>query len=135
MDVQSALFHEDFTDALQHQVKALGGVEAVGVEIWRDKSRKAAGAWLSDCLNPKRSAKLSLTELVLLLRMGRDAGIMCAFEQLAIETDTEIKAASPTSQRSRLLEQQMQLMRQMQNIQKDIDRMDAEGEMAKRSNR
>lgn len=132
MATQPALFHEDFNDALQHMVKALGGVEAVGVEIWRDKTRKAAGNWLSDCLNPKRSAKLSLTELVLLLRMGRDAGIMCAFDQLAIETDTEIKAASPKSQRSRLLDQQMQLLRQQQNIQKELDRIDAEHEFSKR---
>lgn len=80
------LFHDDFRDALRHAVKALGGVEAVGHDLWPAKSRKAAGSWLSDCLNPERPAKLELEEIVQILRMARDKGIHCGMYQLCDET-------------------------------------------------
>lgn len=69
------LFHEDWRDALRHLVKALGGFEAVGADMWPTKTRKAAGNWLSDCLNPERAAKLDIEEIEALLRLGREAGM------------------------------------------------------------
>lgn len=72
---QSELFHEDWRDALRHVVKALGGYEAVGIELWPTKTRKAAGNWLSDCLNTERPAKLDLEDIEGLLRLGRKEGI------------------------------------------------------------
>ena len=72
---QQDLIHEDWRDALRHAVKALGGMDTVGIEIWPGKTRKAAGAWLSDCLNPERAAKLDLEEIQQLLRMARDRGV------------------------------------------------------------
>ena len=83
---QDRLFHEDFRDSLRHVVKAMGGYEAVGVELWPSKTRKAAGSWLSDCLNPDRPAKLDLEELSHLLRMARDSGHHGAQHQLSEET-------------------------------------------------
>lgn len=80
------LFHDDFRDALRHAIKALGGFEAVGAELWPSKLRKQAGAWLSDCLNPERAAKLDLEEIAEIMRMARAAGVHCAMHQLADET-------------------------------------------------
>jgi transposase len=79
---QEKLFHEDWRDALKHLVKALGGFDAVGIEIWPAKTRKAAGAWLSDCLNPERPAKLDLEEIQKLLQMGRDRDLHVGLYQL-----------------------------------------------------
>lgn len=72
---QQDLIHEDWRDALRHTVKALGGFETVGEQLWPGKLRKAAGAWLSDCLNPERPAKLDLEELQHLMRLARDRGV------------------------------------------------------------
>jgi len=83
------LFHDDFRDALRHAVKALGGLDTVGADLWPAKSRKAAGAWLSDCLNPERPAKLDLEEVVQILRMARDKGVSCAIYQLCDELGYE----------------------------------------------
>lgn len=80
------LFHDDFRDALRHAVKALGGYDAVGIDLWPSKTRKAAGAWLSDCLNPERPAKLDLEEITQILRMAREKHIHCAMYQLCDET-------------------------------------------------
>lgn len=76
------LFHDDFRDALRHAVKALGGVEVVGHDLWPSKSYKAAGSWLSDCLNPERPAKLDLEEVVQILRMARAKQVHCALYEL-----------------------------------------------------
>lgn len=74
MNTQNELFHEDWRDALRHLVKALGGFETAGADLFPHKSRKAAGNWLSDCLNVERPAKLDLEEIEALLRLGRAAG-------------------------------------------------------------
>lgn len=84
MQIQE-LFHDDFRDALRHAIKALGGYEVVGLDLWPSKSRKAAGSWLNDCLNPERPAKLDLEEVVQILRMARDKAVHCAFYQLCDE--------------------------------------------------
>ena len=80
------LFHDDFRDALRHAIKALGGFEAVGADLWPSKLRKQAGAWLSDCLNPERPAKLDLEEVAEILRMSRAAGVHCAMSKLCEDT-------------------------------------------------
>lgn len=106
MGMQEQLFHEDFRDALKHLVKALGGVEAVGVELWPSKTRKAAGNWLSDCLNPERPAKLDIEEIVQLLAMGRDRGIHCAVWQLADEIGYTRPEIAPAKSQYEVLAEQ-----------------------------
>lgn len=128
MQTQGRLFFESFQEAMRHQVTELGGFEAVGVEIFPAKSRKAAGNWLSDCLNDERPAKLSLDEVVQLLRIGRNNGSMVAFDQLGRETNTEIKPATPRSERAELLDKQARLIEMQRQVQSDIDRLD-EGEI------
>lgn len=53
----------------------MGGFEAVGSEIWPAKTRKAAGALLSDVLNLDRNNKFSLEEHAMFLRIARDRGV------------------------------------------------------------
>lgn len=102
---EQPLFHEDFRDALRHLVKALGGYEVVGADLWPSKLRKQAGNWLSDCLNPERPAKLDLEEVSALLRLGREAGIHCAIYQLCDELSYERPSiTAPKTQRQVLAE-------------------------------
>lgn len=108
MSSQAPLFHEDFRDALRHAVKAMGGVEAVGVDLWPGKSRRAAGAWLSDCLNPERAAKLDVEDLILLLRLCRGRGIHCAMHQLADDAGYVRPDIAPQRTREQDLADQMQ---------------------------
>lgn len=89
MSSQDPLFHEDWRDALRHAVKAMGGFEAVGFELWPSKTRKAAGIWLSDCLNPERPAKLDIEEIAQIHTMARAAGIHCAANQFCAEAGYE----------------------------------------------
>jgi len=108
MATQDQLFHEDFRDALKHLVKALGGPEAVGLELWPAKSMKAAGNWLRDCLDPSRQAKLDIEEIVQLIRMGRERGVHCAIHKLADETGYERPGIAPPKTKAQLIGEQME---------------------------
>ena len=113
---QGELIHEDWRDALRHVVKALGGMEAVGIEIWPGKTRKAAGAWLSDCLNHERPAKLDLEELQQLLQLAREKGIHLGLYFLC--DDLGYSHPSPTEP----LDQEAEIARQ---IDGSLDRLQA----------
>ena len=129
MNSQDELFHEDWRDSLAHLVKAMGGFEAVGADLYPNKTRKAAGNWLSDCLNAERAAKLDLDDIEALLRMGRDRGIHCAMFKLADCTNYERpKAAAPKSPKTELLERQAVLAAEQARLQRELDRLNA-GEM------
>jgi len=125
MSTQDELFHEDWRDALVHLVKALGGYDAAGAELWPAKTRKAAGSWLYDCLHVDRPAKLDLEDLEALLRMGRDKGCHVAVHMLADSAGYERpQPAAPKSQRTVLLEQQAAHAEQIARLQREIDRLD-----------
>lgn len=111
------LFHDDFRDALRHAVKALGGYDAVGADLWPAKTRKAAGAWLSDCLNPERPAKLDLEEVSQILRLARERGVHCGMHQLCDETGYAAPAIAP--QRT----PQQELAEQMRRLVSDFSRL------------
>lgn len=113
---QNELIHEDWRDALRHVVKALGGMEAVGAELWPGKARKAAGAWLSDCLNPERPAKLDIEELQQLLQMAREKGVHLGLYFLC--DDLGYSHPAPTEP----LDQEAELARQ---ISADVERLES----------
>lgn len=108
MSQQPELFYDDFQDALRYAIKALGGFEAVGADLWPGKTRKQAGNWLSDCLNPERAAKLDIGELVELLRMARAAGIHSAMNQLADDVGYEKPKIAPAVSEEQKLAAEMQ---------------------------
>ena len=105
---QQDLIHEDWRDALRHVVKALGGMEVVGADLWPGKTRKHAGTWLSDCLNPERAAKLDLEELIALMRMARAKGVhlpvhfLC--DELGYARPTPVEPADQAAELARQLD-------------------------------
>ena len=81
--LQHELFHESIEDALETVVKAIGGYKAVGLELWPEKSADEAGRMLRHCLMPERSEKLSLAQIIYLLRRGHQHGVHTAMHYLA----------------------------------------------------
>ncbi len=78
-------FFECPEDALKSVVQRLGGAKAVGSKLFPDKTPDAAARWLLDCLNPDRAEKLTLAQVLLVLRLGHDAGIHEGMQYLAGE--------------------------------------------------
>lgn len=105
MSTQDPLFHEDFNDALLNLVKALGKMDAVARELWPTK--ESGGRYLSDCLNPDRDAKLSLDDVVALLRMGREKGIHWAMHKLCAVTGYEPPTIAKTKTPEQVLAERM----------------------------
>jgi len=70
-------------DSLKSVIRALGGAKSVGHKLRPDLDPDAAGRWLLDCINPERNEKLSLGQLMLVLRMGHDIGCHAAMDYIA----------------------------------------------------
>lgn len=106
--MQEELFLDDFTDALAHTIKALGGFGAVGAELWPAKPLRSAENWLRDCLNPNRSEKLSMDEVVTILRLARDRGIHTAIYKLCDDAGYGRPAIAPNKTPQQILAEKFQ---------------------------
>lgn len=68
---------EHLHEALIEAVKACGGTKRVAALLWPAKAAQnleAARRHLANCLNPECAEKLSLEELMLVVRTAREAG-------------------------------------------------------------
>lgn len=84
------LWYDDIYAAIRGYVSFAGGSKRVGPKVFPHKGDKA-GAWLDDCLNPDRPAKLGPEEFVLICKLACDAGFHGIFEYLARDLGYEIK--------------------------------------------
>lgn len=66
------LFYEDWQSAAREVIRAAGGTKKVAALLWPAKPVATATQRLTDCLNVHRDEKLSLDEVLLLLRIGRE---------------------------------------------------------------
>ncbi|GKS96931.1 hypothetical protein [Acidovorax sp. SUPP2825] len=69
-----SLLYEDELDAARAAVTHLGGAKRVGPQIWPDKTPETAARYLHDCLNQGRAERLSPSQLLMLMRLAREAG-------------------------------------------------------------
>ncbi|WP_395351038.1 hypothetical protein [Variovorax sp. UC122_21] len=69
-----SVYYEDELDAARATVQALGGTKKVGPLFWPEKPVTNAARYLSDCLSPGRSERLSPAQLLFLMRLGREGG-------------------------------------------------------------
>lgn len=83
---QPPLFVESVYDALKGIVQAIGGTKAVGALLWPEKSMEDARRRLLDCLNPDRDEKFDVQQVILLLRLAREANFHLAKHWIDQET-------------------------------------------------
>lgn len=76
--MQGRLIVEDINEALVELVQATGGWKAVGHTLRPDLAPDRAGEWLRAALDAERREVLQPSQLVLLLRRGRDQGVHTA---------------------------------------------------------
>lgn len=82
---------DSVNDALSSAVTALGGFKKVGPALRPELPIDQAAGWLRDCLNAGRREKLAPEQVLLILRMSREAGYHAAMNFVAF--DTGYKAA------------------------------------------
>lgn len=95
-------FYEGPEDALRTAVQSLGGAKQVGAMLWPDKTPDAAGRLLLDCLNPARSEKLDISQVMLILAKAKEAGVHAPFAWLAAEVGYEARPITREEEADRL---------------------------------
>lgn len=84
---QYELFHEDIYKALDTCVQALGGAKVVGAELWGESAPSdQQGEKLNHCLNQNHAQKLSLDEMLWILRKAHDTGCHAAINFICRDT-------------------------------------------------
>lgn len=118
-------FFESAEDALKAAVQALGGMKVVGQMIWPDKAPDAAARLLNDCLNPARSEKLEISQVMFLLqKSGRD-GFHTAFEWIAQEVGYSIKPIVREEQVDQIKEAIQKMATDLPKLMEVLNRLEA----------
>lgn len=71
---QPTLFCEVINDAIRDVVRALGGAKKVGGLLWPERESGAQDL-LNACLNKERREKLSIDQLLLLIKLGKEKNV------------------------------------------------------------
>jgi hypothetical protein len=93
---------EGFNGALIACVKACGGSKVVACKLWPEKSPLSAQRLLLDCLSDDRPQKLSPEQVLLVMRMARDAACHEGMEFIAAELGYSWTPIEPEDERATL---------------------------------
>lgn len=102
MQIQDALFHERFEDALDEVIRCCGGRKAVAAEMWPDKSARDAHNLMDACLNPDRRERFTPGQVVYIAKLGAGKGCHAVMQFLARECGYEVKPITRAEEVDRL---------------------------------
>jgi hypothetical protein len=120
---QKALFHESIEDALWAVVEALGGPKKVGAALWPEKTIEDAGKLLRHCLDEDRAEKLSLGQLLWILKEGRKVNSHDAVDYLCQQAGyKEPDPIEPQEEQASLMRDAIAHVKEMKQL---VERMEA----------
>jgi hypothetical protein len=99
---QTALWYENFFDAIGAAVQAAGGTKRVAGKLWPTLDQTTAAARLRGCLNVDHAQKLDPDELLAISRLAREAGDNSIMEFQARELGYELKPLAPEEAKKRV---------------------------------
>lgn len=122
---QQSLWHEEPEEAMRALIDALGGPKKIGMELYPDKPMEEARRLVLKWCDPDRHEKPSLTQLLFLMRKGRDAGCHVFASFLLTQSGyDEPRAVEPQDEAAELqrafiksVEQQKALLERLQRVQ------------------
>lgn len=123
--MEISLDYEDELDAAREAVRHAGGAKKVGPQMFPDKSVDSAARYLMDALNPSRAERLTPSQVLMLMRLAREAGfhgfatwwMRQAGYQAPVPMAPVSEAAVLTAQISILVPKLQDLMEQAQRLQ------------------
>jgi hypothetical protein len=123
--IQEALFIESFESAVYAVASRVGGMKSLALSIWPAKG-ESAERWLSDCLNPDRSAKLSPEEVFQIIRVGRECGVHTVMYFIAEITHyTRPQPTEPEDERAALQRAYIESVRAQRQIADRLEKLGA----------
>jgi hypothetical protein len=124
MALEDEAVFEDDLEALKATVQRLGGNKRVGALLWPDKTPDGAARLMADCCNPGRSGRLSLSQVMLVMRMAREQGDHLLARYLMAETGYAPPVpVNPVDEAARLAHSLDGLMRSATLIVDRLDRL------------
>lgn len=101
--MQGALFHESITDALREVVSVAGGAKKIGSLLWPELPIDQAAGKVRDCLNSDRRERFNPEQVLLLARIGREAGCHAVMIYMSRECGyAEPSPVEPEDEKARL---------------------------------
>jgi hypothetical protein len=121
---QPSLFVDTSEDAIRDTVRGLGGAKVVGPLIWRSKPPGRAERDLLDCMNPNNPRELSFDEILLIGRLGREAGIhlLAGFVNMELGYAPPIPI-DPTDEKAELQRQYIASVEEQKRINARMERL------------
>lgn len=117
---QEDLWYDTLEGALRAVVNAIG-VKKVATKFCPDLPQERAVTWLDDALNPGRRAKLSLGQVMLLLKWGREAGCHTAINFVASECGyAQPVPTEPDDEKQALQREFVQSVSRLQSLAQQI---------------
>lgn len=126
---QNPLFLEDFNEAAKALVSALGGPKKVGAALRPELPIEQAGNWIRDCMNPDRREKFSPEQVLMLMRMGHQAG--CHLLTAFMLEQTGYQAPQPIEPMDEMAELQRQFVASVEAQKALLARMERIPDMAR----
>lgn len=118
------LFYEDDLDALRATVQSLGGYKQVGAKLWPDKTPDSAARLLADCCNSSRQERLKPSQVLLVMRLGREAGVHILAEHFLQEAGYERpRPVDPVDEQSALVARMEDVMGQAAQLASRLERI------------
>lgn len=126
------VWYETLEDALVEIVSACGGPKKVGGALWPYKTVNAARILLLHCLDPERSEKLDMSQLVFVMRQGRLAGCHAAMNFLAKELGYEApRPVEPETEAQQLQRKFIQAQEDMLHLVQRMERLQSDAQPLK----
>lgn len=113
---------DSINDALTSVVNSLGGFKKVGPTLRPELPIDQAAGWLRDCLNPARREKLAPEQVLLILRLARQAGVHAAMSFLAFDTGYKAIPVDPQTQAEELQQRFIDAVQNLAAIQNQLQR-------------
>ncbi len=95
-------FFDHPEDALRACIESLGGAKKVGHDLFPDKTMENAREYLLACVNPSRAEKLSISQILFILREAKLNGFHTGFEYLAREAEYDSRPISKQDEENKL---------------------------------
>lgn len=115
---------DDLEDALRAAVSHLGGFKHIGPVLRPELPIDTAANWLRDCLNPDRREKLSPQQVLLVLKLARQAGHHAAAAFLMAECGyAEPVPVEPIDVAAKLQRQFIDAVAQLEHVQRELAKL------------
>ena len=122
--MQMSLHHESMADALREVIQAVGGTKAVGERMFPDMPIDHAASRIRDCLNHDRRDRFTPDQVMMILRMGHQAG--CHAGMIFIARDlgySDPVPVEPEDEVARLQREFVEASKSLMTMANKIERM------------